>query len=208
MSRDAEKLKRYNISGIPLIKQVSDILGLKSLFREYIPTYGNEKASAADALMLLIWNITLGRQPLYELGAWVEGIDPRCHGLNKDTVKSFNDDRFARALDKLYLADRATLMTEMVVGMIKKVGLDVGRVHNDSTTVKTYGKIPGVTKTGLRMAKGVSKDHRPDLKQLVFSLTVSSDGAVPVHYKAYPGNRTDDTTHIETWNCLRYYWKG
>ena len=42
MSRDAEKLKRYNISGIPLIKQVSDVLGLKSLFGEYIPAYGNE----------------------------------------------------------------------------------------------------------------------------------------------------------------------
>jgi transposase len=153
--------------------------------------------------MLLIWNITLGRQPLYELGGWVKDIDPSCHGMDKDTVKSFNDDRFARALDKLYSADRATLMTEIVVGMIKKVDLDTGRVHNDSTSVKTYGKIPGTTRTGLKMARGVSKDHRPDLKQLVFSLTVSSDGSVPVHYKTYPGNRTDDTTHIETWNCLR-----
>jgi len=60
--------------------------------------------------------------------------------------------------------------------MIKKVGLDTERVHNDSTTVKTYGKIPGTTRTGLKMARGVSKDHRPDLAQLVFSLTVSSDG--------------------------------
>ncbi len=173
MSRDAEKLKRYNISGIPLIKQVFDLLGLKSLFKKHIPPYGNEKACAADALMLLIWNITLGRQPLYELSQWVEGIDPSCHGMDKDTVKSFNDDRFARALDKLYSADRATLMSQIVVGMIKKVDLNTGRVHNDSTTVKTYGKIPGVTRTGLKMAKGVSKDHRPDLAQLVFSLTVS-----------------------------------
>jgi transposase len=38
---------------------------------------------------------------------------------------------------------------------------------------------------------------------LLFSLTISSDGAVPIHYKAYPGNRTDDTTHIETWNTIR-----
>ncbi|MCG9479383.1 MAG: IS1634 family transposase [Actinomycetia bacterium] len=203
MSRDAEKLKRYNISGIPLVKQASDLLGLKFLFGKHIPSYGNEKASAEDALMLLVWNITLGRQPLYELGGWVKDIDPGCHGMDKDTVGAFNDDRFARALDKLYSADRATLMTEIVVGMIKKVGLDTGRVHNDSTTVKAYGKIPGTTKTGLKMARGVSKDHRPDLAQLVFSLTVSSDGAVPVHYKTYPGNRTDDTTHIETWRCLR-----
>ncbi len=53
------------------------------------------------------------------------------------------------------------------------------------------------------MANGKSKEHRPNLKQLVFSLTISSDGAVPIHYKTYPGNRTDDTTHIETWNTIR-----
>jgi len=87
--------------------------------------------------------------------------------------------------------------------MIKKIDLDMSRIHNDSTTVKAYGKIAGVTKSGLKMAKGKGKDHRPDLVHLVFSLTISSDGAVPVHYKTYPGNRTDDTTHIETWNTVK-----
>ncbi|MBM3706579.1 MAG: IS1634 family transposase [Actinobacteria bacterium] len=127
----------------------------------------------------------------------------KCHGLDRGQVASFNDDRFGRALDKLYAADRATLMTDIIVTMIKKINLDMGRVHNDSTTVKAYGKIAGVTKDGLRMAKGNNKDHRPDLVHLVFSLTISSDGAIPVHYKTYPGNRTDDTTHIETWNTVR-----
>ena len=79
----------------------------------------------------------------------------------------------------------------------------MGRLHNDSTTVKAYGRIAGVTKDGLRMARGNNKDHRPDLVHLVFSLTISSDGAVPVHYKTYAGNRTDDTTHIETWNTVK-----
>jgi len=70
-------------------------------------------------------------------------------------------------------------------------------------TGKTYGKIPGITRDGLKMANGKSKDHGPDLKQLLFSLTISSDGAVPIHYKTYPGNRTDDTTYIETWDTIR-----
>ena len=56
---------------------------------------------------------------------------------------------------------------------------------------------------GFQLKRGHSKDHRPDLKQLLFSLSVSHDGFVPIHYKTYPGNRTDDTTHIETWNSLR-----
>jgi len=198
-----EKLKRFNISGIPLIKSVSESIDLKSIFKKHIASYGNESVEVTDTLMFLVWNITLGRQPLYELYEWIRGIDPKCHRLDKQQLSSFNDDRFGRALDKLYAADRATLMTEIVVKMIKKVNLDMGRVHNDSTTVKAYGRIAGVTKDGLKMAKGNNKDHRPDLVHLVFSLTVSSDGAVPVHYKTYPGNRTDDTTHIETWNTVK-----
>lgn len=63
------------------------------------------------------------------------------------------------------------------------IDLDIDRIHNDSTTVKAYGKIPGKTITGLELLRGNSKDHRPDLKQLVFSLTISADGAVPIHYK-------------------------
>ncbi len=85
-------------------------------------------------------------------------------------------------------------------GPCNHIDLDMSRLHNDSTTVKAYGKIAGTTRDGLKMANGKSKDYRPDLAQLVFSLTISSDGAVPIHYKTYPGNRTDDTTHIETWN--------
>ncbi len=59
------------------------------------------------------------------------------------------------------------------------------------------------TRDGLRFVRGHCKDHRPDLKQIVFSLTLTADGAVPIHFKTYAGNRTDDTTHIETWKQVR-----
>ena len=41
------------------------------------------------------------------------------------------------------------------------------------------------------------------MKQLVFNLTIAADGSIPLHYKTYSGNRTDDTIHIETWNDLK-----
>jgi len=198
-----ESLQRCTVAGIPLISSIAERLGLKAILSEYIVPYGNETVPAVDTLMLLLCNITLGRQPLYELEQWVQRIDPRCYALSIESHGVYNDDRFGRALDRLYLADRASLMTEIVMKMISVVELDLSRVHNDSTTVKAYGKIPGMTSTGLKLAHGKSKDYRPDLKQLVFSLSVSSDGAVPVHYKTYSGNRTDDTTHIETWNTVR-----
>ena len=47
-----------------------------------------------------------------------------------------------------------------------------------------------------------SKDHRPDLKQLVWILTVAADGAVPIAYRLADGNTTDDPTHVPTWDGL------
>ncbi len=204
MSRgEDEKIIRRYVGEVPLLQSVSYRLGIRQMLEDSIKSHGNEKVSVVDSLMFLLFNITSGRQPLYEMEEWVLRMDSRMFGYDSFKEGTFNDDRFGRALDKLYLADRATLMTEIVTNMIKAVDLDLSRIHNDSTSVKAYGKISGKTRTGISLEHGVSKDHRPDLKQLVYCLSISADGAVPIHYKTYPGNRTDDTTHIETWNTIR-----
>jgi transposase len=47
------------------------------------------------------------------------------------------------------------------------------------------------------------KDHRPDLKQLLFILTTTRDGGVPVQFRCADGNTSDVTTHVDTWETLR-----
>ena len=82
------------------------------------------------------------------------------------------------------------------------------RFHNDSTSVALSGLYGTATGKDMRMKKtvnltfGHSKDHRKDLKQLVWILTVTADGAVPVHYSAADGNTNDPPTHIETWDSI------
>lgn len=208
-----EKLIRKRIAEIPLLQAVEQRLGLKDILKHYIKPHGNETMPAVESLLLLVFNIACGRQPLYELDAWIAKLDdglltidwePQPHAAFSNQPQGvFNDDRFGRALDKLYQADRASMITDIAVRVVQATHLDLSQLHNDSTSVKTTGKMPGKTSTGLHFTHGHSKDHRPDLKQVVFSLTISADGAIPIHCKAYPGNTTDDTTHIETWNTLR-----
>lgn len=50
---------------------------------------------------------------------------------------------------------------------------------------------------------GKNKDHRPDLKQLLWSLTATVDGMVPIHYRVYDGNTNDSPTHWDTWTTVR-----
>ncbi len=198
-----KKLQRYRVGELPLIHEVIERMNLRKIMSEFIPQQINEEISAVDTIVLLIYNLTNRKEPLYELENWVRTLNLDSIGYGKYSHARFTDDRFARALDKLYSTDRSTLMTRIVLAAIKAFNIDLKQLHNDSTTIKAYGKYQDKTDTGFELKMGKSKDHRPDLKQLLYTLTISADGAVPVHYKTYPGNRTDDTTHIETWNTLR-----
>ncbi|GFP38218.1 hypothetical protein HKBW3S44_01898, partial [Candidatus Hakubella thermalkaliphila] len=79
---------------------------------------------------------------------------------------------------------------------------------SDSTTVKFTGQYARAKGRSIRGKKapfityGYSKDKRPDLKQLLFILTSTSDGAVPVQFRCEAGNENDSRTHEETWDAL------
>ncbi|MCP4485004.1 MAG: IS1634 family transposase [Flavobacteriaceae bacterium] len=197
-----ENIIRKNIGELPILSIMAHRLEFEQILSQSIKPDIRDKINPSKILMQIIYNITSSRYPLYELSQWILKNDLRMFDMeNYDT--ELNDDRFARALYKLYTVDRASLMTQIVLQTTKSMDINFDQIHNDSTSIKAFGKISGVTQNGLELKKGVSKDHRPDLKQLVFSLTISADGAVPIHYKTYSGNRTDDTTHIDTWNTVR-----
>lgn len=196
------KLTRLQVGALPLIRVIMARMHLRDILLQYIPSSSRQSFPRTDLLILLVVNLTLAKDPLYELAEWVNGLDLRSLDYEPRPSEPLSDDRFARALDQLYAADRTSLLTHLVVSAIQAFEIRSERIHNDSTSVKACGRIPGSTRTGLELRRGHSKDHRPDLKQLVYSLSVSDDGAVPIHHHVYPGNRNDDTTHIETWNAL------
>ncbi len=52
------------------------------------------------------------------------------------------------------------------------------------------------------ITRGHSKDHRPDLKQLLWILTVAAVASVPIAYRLADGNTNDDPTHVRIWDGL------
>lgn len=196
-------IKRLKVAGFPLLINIIERLNLREILSNHFSGHGNEKIHIVDTLVILICNISTGRRPLYELKEWVSKIHPNCFDIENVDLDIFNDDRFGRAIEKCCYTDRASMISEITIKAVKEFSINIDQLHNDSTTVKAFGSISGKTINGLELKRGKSKDHRPDLKQLLFSMTVSADGAIPIHYKTYSGNTTDDSTHIETWNSLR-----
>jgi transposase len=201
-------LESRRVGGLPLVNAILDRLGFDRWLSAALPAGG--RLEAARSLGVLVRNIALNdRQPVYTHAEWAAQVEPALIGLTPDQVAYLNDDRVGRALDRLFDADRASLMTELVLATLREFRVDVDQLHNDSTTLTLTGdyreaggkKMRG--KPTLVITYGHNKDHRPDLKQLLFVLTVSADGAVPVHYRAMDGNTNDSTTHVDTWETLR-----
>jgi hypothetical protein len=112
-------------------------------------------------------------------------------------------------LDRLFDSDRAALLTEIVVAIGQRFGVNFDEFHNDSTTVSFYGSCRAASgreirgRTAPAITYGHSKIHRLDLKQLLLILTMAADGNVPVAFRCTDGNASDARTHIETWETLR-----
>ena len=197
------------LGGLPIINIVIDRLRLPELLTNALPAVdGRVKLAPTVLIGLMVTNLVLGREPLYGLGEWAARFDPALLGLSADEAEAVNDDRAGRALEALFDADRGSLLTAVVLRAIKEFGVDTSQLHNDSTSISVQGVYPGADGTP-RGGKptpvitfGHSKDHRPDLKQLVWILTVANDGAVPIAHRLADGNTSDDPTHVPTWDGL------
>ena len=203
-------LESRSIDALPLVNHFLTRLRLDDLLRQHLPaTDRRHRLAPATALGVLVRNLLLARVPLYSQPEWAARAVPQLLGLRPAEVAQLTDDQVGRALDRLFDADRATLLTQVVVRAVTAFAVDLAQLHNDSTTVTLtgeYRRARGRTLRGRRalaIGYGHNKDHRPDLKQLLFILTVSADGAVPIHYRACDGPTEDSTTHVQTWEVLR-----
>ena len=198
-------LKSFEIGALPVLNGYIEDCRLSDIFDRFVPSSPAMKIPHSTILLFVLRNIMLSGFPLYKLAEWSGDYLPELLGIQPKQLHALNDDRIARSLDELFLADRSTMITMIALSVIKQYELDMTSCHNDSTTVTFHGgyhRQAKFKKKPVALRRGFNKDHRPDLKQLIFNLVVCGDGAVPIHCKLHDGNVTDDTTHRDTWNSL------
>ena len=195
---------------LPLINHFIERMGLMELLERHVPTHdARSTLSHAQALGVLLRSIVVEREPVYRQQETAAGFAAGLFGVDAAQAARLGDDRIGRALDRLFDADRAALLTEVVLAVAQRFSLGLAQLHNDSTSVSLCGQYAHARGRRVRgrsapaITYGYSKDHRPDLKQLLFILTTDVDGGVPVQFRCADGNTTDVRTHIETWNSLR-----
>lgn len=202
-------LHTERLGPLPLINHFIERLGLHDTLSRHIASDARCAISHASALGVLLRSIIVEREPIYRQQETVHGFADGMFGIGAQEMERLGDDRLGRALDRLFDADRTALLTELVLAAGQRFGVRFDEFHNDSTSISFCGSYRGAGGRQIRgrsapaITYGRSKAHRPDLKQLLFILTMSADGNVPVALRCSSGNTSDSVTHIETWNTLR-----
>ena len=207
---DGQTLKTQVVGALPLVDFVLNRMRLRDLLESYLPPPDpRSKVTTAEGLLVLLKNVLVSREPIYGLGEWAESHAPDLLGLTPRKVKALNDDCVGRCLDRLFDADYSSMLLALTAHVVKEFDVELDQLHNDSTTIGFFGSYDEAQagamqrgKSTLAITFGHSKDHRPDLKQLLFILTVARDGGVPVYFTAADGNVTDDRTHCDTWDLM------
>lgn len=202
-------LKTERLGPLPLINHFLSRLGVADLLAEALPPLDKRcRIPWTKGLGVLLRSLITEREPIYRQQEVVETFAPSAFGLDPKEVRAVHDDHIGRALDRLFDADRETLLTRLVVAAGERFDLNFDELHNDSTSVKFTGQYVRAKGRSVRGKKapfitfGFSKDHRFDLKQLLFILTITEDG-VPVQFRCEAGNQGDSGTHVATWETLR-----
>jgi len=203
-------LRSYTVGAVPIINRFFERLKLTEILERHLPREDERtKVPTPTGILLLIRNVLISREPIYGVGEWANSYAPDLFSLSERQLPALNDDRLGRALGGLFAALGPELILEVVRQAVNEFHLRLDELHNDSTSVSFYGNYPAAATEGARDGRathaitwGHSKDHRPDLKQLLYILTVTEDGGVPVYFTSASGNLNDDLTHTQTWDLL------
>lgn len=195
-------LEEHHLGPHPLIRYYLERMNFRGIIRGCLGSGLQRSLDHAEVLSVLVHNVLVSRGPMYRIREWAQKIEPEALGLTMAQVDHLNDDRIVRSLEALASERGRNVFFRLALRVIKDFEIRTPRVHFDTTTVTFFGQY-ATSRAEPRITHGINKDHRPDLKQLLFGLNVSSDGAVPLLHHVFSGNRTDDSVHVRNTDLLR-----
>jgi transposase len=174
-SSSGKTLRTCDVGALPIINRILERMRLSDILKQCLPTDDlRTQLPTHRGLLVLVRNILIAREPVYGVGQWASSYAPGLFDMRHHEVERLNDDRVGRCLDRLFDALDADLIMKVVRQVIDQFQINLDELHNDSTSVSFYGAYSEAEEEGrvrgrrtLAITFGHSKDHRPDLKQLL-----------------------------------------
>jgi transposase len=161
-------------------------LGLHTLLRELIEAGREEVPWELTACILTLARFCGQKSELEVAQRWY--ADSALEDLLGVPFGQINDARLYRGLDVLH-AHKEQLCQHLLKRYQSWFGVQFEFLLYDVTS--TY--FEGQAQDNEKAARGYSRDHRPDCKQVNIGLVVTPEG-LPIGYEVFAGNRADVTT--------------
>jgi len=194
-----EEYKTEKLEHLGLVSSMIDELGIVESIDNAIKQDKKErKVTIGESVKAMILNgLGFANRQLYLVPQFFEnkpldllikeGIEPN----------NLNDTVLGRALDSLYDFGVTPLFSLISTEAFSKIDLKAKYHHLDSTAIHVDGVYNSQEepKEGVvHITKGYSKDHRPDLNQVMLEMICENSHGIPLAMRALNGNSSDKTS--------------
>lgn len=192
-------VKVEDIDHLGIVAGVIQDLGIIDMIDSCIVPDERESISTGEAIAGMIINgLGFSDRPISLTPQFFQGkaLDILIReGITPDMLNRF---KLGRSLDKVFSYGCDLLFSEIGLSVCKQEGIDLRFNSLDTTSFSLTGEYASDSdEHAILVTHGYSKDHRPDLKQVIQELMVSQDGGVPFMSKSHDGNASDNNVFRE-----------
>jgi transposase len=187
------QLEVERLDHLPVIAGIIDEIGLIEKIDVRIPPHADEKVTTGEAVAaLILCGMGFLQKPL-SLTPHFFAERPIGYLLGNEELQAsdFNHWKLGRELEHLFDFGVGHLFAEISLEVCQEQGIDRSLCHGDTTSFSFCGSYEDQAEEAVQITYGYSKDHRPDLKQIVWEMAVSEDWGIPLLCAAWSGNASD-----------------
>ena len=193
IEEEAEEIGGQNLDHLGLVAAVCRELGIQEKIDKRL--FGGDerrKVTPGQAVVAMILNgLGFVDHRLYMVKSFYEH-KPVDLLLGRDMkVEYLNDYTLGHALDEIHDYGVTNLFMEVASEILKETNLYDRFRRIDSTSIYVEGAYYDYPEADMHITHGHSKDHRPDLKQFMVSLSVTGKAELPNFLEVHDGNTSD-----------------
>jgi transposase len=200
----------YIANALPIYAGVMERIELPQLITQAIGKRNSQaEVDAGTIVAAMVHNILsnekvrLVRLPTFFSDKPMPLLFPWRPDLHPDDINQY---RAGDVLDQFFDAGPQRIFSEITRSLAQRFDISTNIIHADTTSKSFQGVFEGHESPPVNITFGHPKDHRPDLKQIMFGVGVSSDG-LPLVGEVLDGN-TSDKTFNSNWIPNVREWLG
>jgi transposase len=191
------------VDHLGLVAGMIDELGLVDKIDTLIPSGPKQQVSFGQAVKAMILNgLGFSQRALYLTPHFFRDKPVERLIGPSVTADQLHDDLLGRTLDALFDYGCTSFYSQLAIPAAHQLKLSCEVGHLDSSSFHTEGDFNSdqaePEEGEIHIVKGYSRDHRPDLNQVVVQMLVDHQAGIPLLMEPLSGNSQDKTAFRET----------